>query len=379
MNPPTRSSKWRSILLFLLFSLAIIAVREEVLRALELTKKWQDAVPDVRSMNVPTSVLLRRSMEQNTNDRHAEKELVVVDTTNQPRILVVYGGPTDVLDFDIPLDNRITAPQVKQLKYHLNTEYFLKHGGVQCKTQDTLLIVTNKTLHLYQDRIQAMDETCARRYNHRVLITTRENKCLDLEAVRVAVYGGMVNLSTYDYFFYINCGVSGPAKELANLPWTDLFIQKLKNGVKMTGLSHNCPNTPHIQSMMYAMDREALEIVKKKGAIFDCLKKWPDFYQKPIGVAHGCIVNGYERKMGELILEAGYAIDPYLRSQAIFKHNKSNCQGKDLWLGSPLRAAYGGRIPLLNETVFFKSTRFLSPELAEEIGYKAKITGNWGH
>jgi hypothetical protein len=81
--------------------------------------------------------------------------------------------------------------------------------------------------------------------------------------------------------------------------------------------------------------------------------------------------------MGEILLDAGFAIDPYLRSQAVFGHNKSECSGEDLWVGSFLKEEFGGRIPFLNETIFFKSTRFMSPELADEIGYKAPIIGNW--
>ena len=60
----------------------------------------------------------------------------------------------------------------------------------------------------------------------------------------MAVYDGPVNATEYDYFLYVNCGVTGPAKEVAALPWTDLFIQKLRSGIKMTGLSHNC-DIPH--------------------------------------------------------------------------------------------------------------------------------------
>ena len=290
-----------------------------------------------------------------------------------PRILVVFAGPTVGIDSTIHLDEP-TVSQVKQLKYHLNMEYFLRYG-VQCKTQDTLFILSSATLHLYRNRIRDLDREC-RHYNHRVLVTTRENKCLDLEAVRVAVYGDMVNVSTYDYFFYVNCGVTGPAKEVANLPWTALFLAKLQGRVKMTGLSHACPY-PHIQSMMYALDREGLQIVMKGGAIFDCQQRWPDFDKQETDVAHGLIVNGYERKMGELILQAGYGIEAYLRSELILDHNQSRCQTKDMWLGSHLKEAYEGRIQFLNETVFFKSTRYLSPDLAEEIGYDAKIIGNW--
>lgn len=292
---------------------------------------------------------------------------------NAPRILVVFAGPTVGIDSTIDL-NQPTISQVKQLKYHLNMEYFLRHG-VQCKSQDTLFVLSSSTLHLYRNRIRDLDRECQQN-NHRVLVTTRENKCLDLEAVRVAVYGAMVNVSTYDYFFYVNCGVSGPAKEVANLPWTALFLAKLQGQVKMTGLSHACPY-PHIQSMMYALDREGLQIVMKGGAIFDCQQRWPDFDKQDSDVAHGLIVNNYERKMGDLILQAGYGIEAYLRSELILDHNQSRCQTKDMWLGAHLKEAYAGRIPLLNETIFFKSTRYLTPDLAEEIGYDAKIIGNW--
>jgi hypothetical protein len=318
----------------------------------------------------PDVLASRWSTASSTADEHDQR-----DPKDQPRILVVYAGPTDLMNPIIPPEKYTLIPQIKLYKYHLNTDYFLKYG-VQCKTQDTLFVLTNETFVFYEKRIQSMDIECRRKYKSRVLIQIRENKCLDLEAVRASVFGGVVNVTNYDYFFYVNCGVSGPAKELANTPWTDYFVQKLNDKVKMTGLSHNCLN-PHIQSMMYAMDKEALQLLLAKDVIFDCLERWPDFYDLAPGVSHGRIVNGYERKMSEVLLNAGFAIDPYLRSQAVFGHNKSGCTGKDLWLGSYLKDEFDGRIPLLNETIFFKSTRYMSPELAEEIGYNAPIIGNW--
>jgi hypothetical protein len=314
------------------------------------------------------------------SDASGERQTTLVEAKDsvklhQHKILVVYGGPTDVLDPSIPPE-KIRPINVKPYKYYLNFEYFLKYG-VQCKTQDTLIVVTEKVLPSYKDRIQVMDNECQRKYGHKVFVTTRENKCLDLEVLRVAIFGTVVNVSSYDYFFYVNCGVSGPAKEVADLPWTDLFLAKFRDGIKMTGLSHNC-QYPHIQSMMYAMDREGLNIVVEGRAIFDCLKKFPDFNKLKPAVAHGRIVNGYERRMSELILKAGYGFNPLLRPQSLFEHNRSRCEGDDLWLGGRLKELNGkGRIPYLNETVFFKTTRYLSPEIAQEIGYKAEISGNW--
>lgn len=327
--------------------------------AIEVASKWQTAAAS-------------GILSENINDDEDEEDKV--NLQNRPSILVVYAGPTDLINPSVPPENYKLIPQTKRYKYHLNTEYFLTYG-VQCKTQDTLLVITNSTLPLYEERIRKMDEHCQRKYKSRVLIQIRENKCLDLEAARASIFGGVVNVSSYDYYFYVNCGVSGPAKELASLPWTDLFVKKLNDHVKMTGLSANCPY-PHIQSMMYAMDREGLDILLRGGVFFDCLERWPEFYDLEVAVAHGRIVNGYERKMGEILLKAGYAIDPFLRSQAIFEHNKSQCEGKDLWLGTRLKENYG-RIPFLNETVFFKSTRYMTPELADEIGFKTPIFGNW--
>jgi hypothetical protein len=307
------------------------------------------------------------------------------NNTAKSRTLVIYGGPTDVLDMDQLLHpEALDGPDISRYKYHLNFEYFLQHG-IQCNAHDTLIVVTNKVLPYYQRRIQAMDEACQKENNnnHRIFLTTRQNKCLDLEVLRVALYDApstptLIQLDAYDYFFYINCGVSGPAKEVASLPWTDIFIEKLRNGVKMTGLSLNCAGGPHIQSMMYAMDQEALQLVMDGGAIFDCLERYPDFYNKTENVAHGLVVNAYERRMSTLLLQAGYGLDPYLKSQAIFKHNKSQCESEDLWLGRNLQNLTApGRMPYLNETIFWKSTRYMTPALAQEIGYKAEIKFNW--
>jgi hypothetical protein len=292
-----------------------------------------------------------------------------------PKIIVVYAGPTELVDPEMSSTNP-TYSQANNLKYHLNTAYFLKHG-IQCKTQDTLIVLTNATISEYESQIHEMDYECHEKYNHRVLVTARKPYCYDLEAVRVAVMDRIVNILDYDYFLYINCGVSGPAKEVANLPWTNLFLNKLKGRIKMTGLSHNC-FYPHIQSMMFGLDREGLQIVMQGGAIFDCIERWPNFMEMDEYSKKNIIIFEYEIKMSDLIVSAGYGIEPYLRPIVLVKENVSQCVGNDTWIGEELRRLYDGRIPFLNETVFFKSTRYLSPELAKEIGYNISIVDNWG-
>jgi hypothetical protein len=298
------------------------------------------------------------------------------DVVIGPEIIVVYSGPTKLVNKSLSTSFP-SYEQSNNLKYHLNTVYFLKYG-VQCKTQDTLIILTNETLPLYQPQIQELDNHCHSNYNHRVLVATRNSSCYDLESVRLAVFDGIVNITKYAYFVYVNCGVTGPAKEFANIPWTKLFIDKIKGRVKMTGLTHNCINH-HIQSMMFALDQEALQIVIRGGAIFNCLQRWPDFNSLNPHIAKGRIIIEYEMKMSELILSSGFGFDPFLRPQVIFRENKTQCYGNDTWIGENLRELYQGRIPFLNETVFFKSTRYISPELAKEIGFDLPILYNWGN
>ena len=104
---------------------------------------------------------------------------------------------------------------------------------------------------------------------------------------------------------FVNCGVTGPAPPTKDRPgpWTSRFTSLLDDRVKMTGLSMNCRlvDGVHIQSMAYALDRVGLDLVVKSGAIFDCL-------EKPHRNHVDYIVENYEKKMGKVILDAGYAL-----------------------------------------------------------------------
>jgi hypothetical protein len=106
----------------------------------------------------------------------------------------------------------------------------------------------------------------SRHHGHSVILAKRNSTCLDLGSVRLALYGEYVkDVSVYDYFVYLNCGVTGLSPKWAHLTWIDLFLSKLNDEMKMTGLSLNCWGNPHIQSMMYALDRTGLEIVMRGG------------------------------------------------------------------------------------------------------------------
>jgi hypothetical protein len=176
----------------------------------------------------------------------------------------------------------------------------------------------------------------------------------------------------------VNCGTTGPSSKWADLPWTDVFIEKLNDQVKMSGLSLNCGRgAPHIQSMVYALDRVALKLIRESTVVFDCVKE--PSQQKSYLLQH-YIINRYERGLSSVLFQGGYGISPILKPVVLFETNKSTCQNvdhyKDQWLTHKMMSDFG-RVLELDETVFYKTSRILPPEAAREINFTLEVNWSW--
>ena len=307
------------------------------------------------------------------------------------RFSFVYSGPTELMDAHTE-DHKIKMMEL----YRLNFEYFLRHG-IHCQTQDTILVVTDVVAARYQTQVDELHHRCQDEFGNFVRLVLRNNTCYDLESVRVALeFAGqgdrpavMTNTTSskivasyYDYFVYLNCGVTGPSPQWSNRAWTSVFLRELRDGVKMTGLSINCffSSHPHVQSMMYAMDREGLQTVVDGGAIFDCTKRdgfvGEEFMNN--------LIFQYEIKLSDLILEAGYGISGLVQPTSLFQHNFTQCRNKlysnetilDIWLTKDMHKNFG-KVLSLDEVVFFKTSRILTPETAALINFTLEVTWNW--
>jgi hypothetical protein len=127
-----------------------------------------------------------------------------------PRILVTYSGP----------HNKSFQEDKVQL-YERNLDFFLKHGMVNaCQDRDTVITVGYEYFDEYYPKVAALDEECQRIAKlagaatpHFVRLVARRSICYDMESVRM-VFGGGVGgvppITYYDYFIYINSGVTGP-------------------------------------------------------------------------------------------------------------------------------------------------------------------------
>lgn len=291
------------------------------------------------------------------------------------RVLVVYSGPTQVVNRTIvehPSSNKFER---KAELYRVNFEHFLKYG-VQCKTQDTVLVVTKEVEVQYRARVDRMHAECQSKYKHQVILAIRNSTCLDLETVRRVFHDDIVDIDSYDYFVYANCGTSGPARKWANLPWTDVFIDKLSDTVKMSGLTVNCRGPPHVQSMVYALDRVAIAIMKKSRAIFDCVKEPPNLGIKEANQ----IINRYERGMSREIMNAGYGVASIIKPIVLNTKSVSACRAnddyRDQWMTNQMNTDYG-RLLDLEDTVFFKTSRIMSEATKKELNFTLEVNWSW--
>ena len=112
----------------------------------------------------------------------------------------------------------------------------------------------------------------------------------------------------YDNFIFANSSIIGPF--LREGRWTDVYINGLKDNVKLFGSTINTMNEPlekaHVQSYIFSMDREALEylitcdifsITNYAGSYADAITKKEILMSRKIvenGWNIGCLMKYYE-------------------------------------------------------------------------------------
>mmetsp|Transcript_13117 Transcript_13117/g.31063 ORF Transcript_13117/g.31063 Transcript_13117/m.31063 type:complete len:189 (+) Transcript_13117:196-762(+) len=155
-------------------------------------------------------------------------------------------------------------------------------------------------------------------------VVKRQDTCYDLGSIHLVLNGGVLDLTKYDYFVYLNCGVVGPFWWDNAVSWTTFFTSLLNDQVKMSGLSAHCINRngyqAHIQSMAFALDRKGLEIVRDSRAIYDC-----GMDNQAMTLADKTdLIGRYELGMSRAIFDEGYSISSWLWTLGRHNNNSSS-------------------------------------------------------
>lgn len=97
-----------------------------------------------------------------------------------------------------------------------------------------------------------------------VKIIKRDNTCYDLGSIGEILRSNNYELvKKYKKFILMNSSVRGPflPKWAANECWSDKFLNKVNEKVKLVGMSHNCIPVRHVQSMIIATDSIGINIL----------------------------------------------------------------------------------------------------------------------
>lgn len=241
------------------------------------------------------------------------RQIIFKDTNK--KTVVVYSGPTS-----------LNKAEGKNFLYLRNMEYFLEHG-VTCYSDgvdvDYIIVLTQEVADYYlspDGPITKKRQHCKNAiawladqkthkmpiYESSIKVVTREYRCYDMESIRVVLEQFDLQ-SEYDFLVFVNCGMVGPkigslSPIPTNVHWTLLFTSLLTDSIRMSGLSMNPFCRPesrcalHIQSFVYAMETDTLQLMLSSGNIYDC----EDDMNHVIG--------RYEIGMSQTLLSQGYSI-----------------------------------------------------------------------
>lgn len=185
---------------------------------------------------------------------------------------VYHQSPRSDYNFSYFLDN--------ELKYKPNIFYTIVVNGFKCSFE-----------------IPKLD-------NCRVIY--KDNTGYDFGGHNVALKKLGTDIKSFDYFFFMNCGVIGPILKNKSENWYNRFTDKFNERVKLVGTTIVCiPKKNHpiwvvgpcVEGFCFCLDRQGLDLVLKDGTIFYNHANKTDAIHKG------------EYSLSRCITRAGYTID----------------------------------------------------------------------
>jgi hypothetical protein len=164
----------------------------------------------------------------------------------------------------------------------------------------------------------------------------------------------------YDNFIFVNSSVIGPFYPdyyLGN--WSDIYINGLKNNVKLFGSTINCIHindfVPHVQSYIFAVDKECLDY------LIEC-NIFTNHYETNFTV----LIEEKELKMSQLVLAKGWNIGCLHKhyKDVDFVKNKKTIYNYNITLYNDImyQEYLDKHVWELNELVFVKGNRISLPK-----------------
>lgn len=240
----------------------------------------------------------------------------------------------------------IYAYYEKDAVYKENLRFFLEKG-LDAPNMDYYLVINGK---------------CTVSIPPKVTVLHRENKGYDFGAWSHAV--ARFPLDRYDYVFFMNTSVRGP---YGKGRWPDPFLRVFDKDTKLVGTSINvghpvvakgtylegtAPVYPHVQSMFFCLDREALAFLKAQG-----------FFEESSldGKGFRDVITEKEIGMSLMVLNHGWNIGSVLRRyQGVDYRTIQRDINPTSITGDPyFEGAYFGGTISPEEAVFFKIARFV--------------------
>ncbi|KAL2068368.1 hypothetical protein VTL71DRAFT_16466 [Oculimacula yallundae] len=222
-----------------------------------------------------------------------------------------------------------------------------------------------------------------------IQVIKRSNTCYDLGAFAEVLLKDDL-YKKYKRFITMNASIRGPfVPYWSEGCWTDMFLNKITDEVKLVGMTANCWPTFHIQSMIWATDimgiqtllfppQKALDYLSSHPITLPAFSASQNDPPQPSSSTtplpsrygiNGCF-NTYASAVGaevsstSLILAAGYKVDAMMSAYhglKEYEENRSCGENRDvLWEGK-----YFGIDVHPFETVFIKANRDLAPLVLE--------------
>lgn len=238
-----------------------------------------------------------------------------------------------------------------------NLKFFLEkglHGGA-----DFIFIFNGET-----DAFSLVPE------HPNVKVIQRENKCFDLGAM-----GGILRKDDlwrrYKRFITMNASIRGPFLPRYDRTscWSDIFLGRVTETIKLVGTTVNCEPSPHVQSMLWATDSVGMGILLDPTLAHSVPQE--DHWGKlddPVGLSfcHETMDAAVHAEIGStrLITSQGYKVDALMTAYELAAGSDvvKYCeigQFEDILYD---KKYYGSNIHPY-ETIFFKSNRDIDPIL----------------